>query len=125
MVDRLKINRLLKQKKQMKLHLSVCASCGLCAESCFLYRNHQEPSYTPAYKAINSLGVLFAKKGGVDRTTLENMKGLIWGKCVLCGRCYCPFGIDIPSMISWARTICRDQKVYERYDLDAMGAAIE
>jgi Fe-S oxidoreductase len=30
---------------------------------------------------------------------------------VLCGRCYCPFGIDIPNMISFARSILRSQGI--------------
>ncbi len=116
------IKEMLNQKKRMKKFLSVCASCGLCAESCFLYRNKQDPKYMPSYKAINSLGKLYKKKGKVDRETLVDMKDLIWGNCVLCGRCYCPFGIDISRMISWARTICRTQGVYERYDIESMGA---
>jgi Fe-S oxidoreductase len=120
-VDTETIRKMLKQKKRMKLFLSICASCGFCADSCFLYRNHQDPKYMPSYKAINSLGKLFKKRGKVDRKTLEEMSELIWGRCVMCRRCYCPLGIDISSMISWARTICRTQGVYERYDEDAMG----
>jgi len=120
-IDNCKIKEMLSQKKKMKKFLSVCASCGLCAESCFLYRNKKEPEYMPSYKAINSLGKLFKKKGNVTYTMLEEIKELAWGNCVLCGRCYCPFGIDISSMISWARTICRTQGVYERYDLNVRG----
>ena len=79
----------------------------------------------PSYKAINSLGRMFKKKGRLEHDDLRNMKELIWGNCVLCGRCYCPLGIDISKMISWARTICRTQGVYERYDVDARGAKTE
>ena len=112
-VDVKKIQKFLAQKKgKMKVLLSFCAHCGLCAESCFLYRNHLDPKYVPAYKAINSLGKIYKKKGRVDREQLEEMKELIFKNCVLCGRCYCPLGIDIPSMISLARTICRSQGVY-------------
>ncbi len=124
-IDVERVKEMLNQKKRMKSFLSVCASCGFCADSCFLYRNNRDPKYMPSYKAINSLGILFKKKGKVDRKTMEDMKELIWGNCVLCGRCYCPFGIDISRMISWARTICRTQGVYERYDLDAMGSKEE
>jgi hypothetical protein len=31
---------------------------------------------------------------------LTEMKGIVWRNCVLCGRCYCPIGIHIPSMIA-------------------------
>jgi Fe-S oxidoreductase len=89
----------------------------MCAESCFLYVNKdKDPTYMPSYKAIHSLGKMYRKKGKVSRTELEEMKDLIWNKCVLCTRCYCPVGISIPSMIAWARSICRSQGVYKEYD---------
>ena len=46
---------------------------------------------------------------------LEEIKELIWKNCVLCGRCYCPLGIDIPGMIALARSICRSYGVYGVY----------
>ena len=121
-VDTKKIQQMLFLKKsKMKLLLSFCARCGLCAESCFLYQNHLEPQYVPAYKAINSIGKIYKKKGKVDRKELEGMKELIFKNCVLCGRCYCPIGIDIPGMIALARSICRSQGVYGVYP-HAVGA---
>jgi Fe-S oxidoreductase len=117
-VETAKIRAILDRKKgKMKRFLSHCAHCSLCAESCFLYMAHdKDPQYMPSYKAINSLGKLYKKKGRVDRSFLEAMKEIVWRNCVLCRRCYCPIGIDIPSMISLARTICRSQGVYP--DLD-------
>ena len=112
---------MLKEKKRMKLFLSICASCGFCADSCFLYRNKKDSKYMPSYKAIYSLGTMFKKKGKITNDMMLDMSNLIYGNCVMCRRCYCPFGIDISSMISWARTICRSQGYYERYDLDSMG----
>ena len=47
---------------------------------------------------------------------LEEIKINVWERCVLCTRCYCPFGIDIPAMISLARSICRSQGVYPAHD---------
>ncbi|MEZ4528215.1 MAG: (Fe-S)-binding protein [Desulfobacterales bacterium] len=111
------ICNMLDQKKNMEFFLSVCVGCGMCAESCFLYvNNDRDPSYMPSYKAVHSLGKLYRKKGKVSRAELEEMKDLIWNKCVLCTRCYCPVGISIPSMISWARSICRSQGVFREYD---------
>ena len=111
------IQRILEgQKKSMKRFLSYCAHCSLCAESCFLYMAHDhDPQYMPSYKAINSLGQLYKKKGHVDRGFLENIKEIIWKNCVLCRRCYCPIGVDIPRMIALARRICRSQGVYPRF----------
>jgi len=106
-----------RKKGGMKRFLSYCAHCSICAESCFLYMAHdKDPQYMPSYKAINSLGKLYKKKDKVDRAFLENIKGIVWRNCVLCRRCYCPIGIDIPSMISLARTICRSQGVYPNFD---------
>jgi len=106
-----------KHKAQMKMSLRVCAHCTLCAESCFLFMTKgQDPQYMPSYKFINSIGRLYKKKGNVDRQTLEEIKDLVWKKCVLCTRCYCPMGIDIPSMIALGRSICRSQGVLPQFD---------
>ena len=112
-VDADKARALLEQKrKRMKLSLAACAGCTLCAESCFMFMSHGEnPKYMPSYKVLNSLGMLYRKKGRVSDKQLENMKDLIWKNCVLCGRCYCPLGIDLPSMIAFARRILREQGV--------------
>lgn len=70
----------------------------------------------PSYKAINSLGKLYRKKSKVDRKLLTEIKGIVWRNCVLCGRCYCPIGIHIPSMIAFARSVLRAQDVYPQLD---------
>ncbi len=107
------IKKMLDQKKaRMKLNLSACASCSLCAESCFLFMSkNKDPRYMPSYKVIHSLGKLYKKKGKVDRAALDEMKNLVWKNCVLCERCYCAFGIDIPNMIAFTRSILRSQGI--------------
>jgi hypothetical protein len=70
----------------------------------------------PSFKFIKSLGKLYKKRGKVDRKFLEEIKPIVWRNCVLCGRCYCPVGIHIPSMIAFTRSICRSQNVYPRLD---------
>ncbi len=112
-VDHELIRAFLDEKKsKMKLSLAACASCSLCAESCFMFNNNdQNPQFMPSYKILKSLGVLYRKKGKVTRQMLENMRNLIWKNCVLCGRCYCAVGIDIPEMIAFARMICRSQDI--------------
>lgn len=116
-VDRDKIKAMLKRKKgRMKMCLAACAGCTLCAESCFLFMgNEQDPGYMPAYKVLNSLGVLYRKGGKVSRAQLEEMRELVFKRCALCGRCYCPFGIDLPNMLSFARSILRSQGIYGMY----------
>jgi Fe-S oxidoreductase len=117
-IDTEKIRQLLGRRKgKMKRLLSHCVHCSLCAESCFLYMAHdKDPQYMPSYKVINSLGKLYKKRGRVNRETLEKMKGIVWRNCVLCGRCYCPIGIHVPSMITLARSICRSQGIYPGVD---------
>ncbi len=117
-VDTDQIKRMLEKKKgKMKRLLSHCVRCTLCAESCFLFMAHdKDPQYMPSYKVIHSLGKLYQKKGKVDRHFLEKIKGMVWRNCVLCRRCYCPVGIDIPSMIAFTRMICRSQGVYPQMD---------
>jgi len=113
-VDSARIRDLLEQKKgRMRACLAACASCTLCAESCFLFMEKgQDPQYMPSYKVINTLGRLYRKRGQVRRADLELMQQLLWRNCVLCGRCYCPFGIDIPNLIAFARGILRSQGLY-------------
>lgn len=112
------VNAILDTKKaKMKLSLKACARCTLCAESCFLFMGRdKDPKYMPSYKVINSLGVLYKNKGRVDKLDLGEIRDLVFERCVLCTRCYCPMGIDIPEMISLARRVCRSQGVYPGYD---------
>ncbi len=112
-VDHNVIKELLDEKKsKMKLSLAACASCSLCAESCFMFNIYdQKPEFMPSYKVLKSLGVLYRKQGKVSRQTLEKMGDLVWKNCVLCGRCYCAVGIDIPEMLAFTRMICRSQGV--------------
>jgi Fe-S oxidoreductase len=119
-VDTEKIKARLKENKtKMKLTLKACAHCTLCAESCFLYMaRNKDPKYTPSYKFLNSIGTLYKADGMVDKVTLGEIRDNIWERCVLCTRCYCPLGIDIPDMIALARSICREQGVYPRFDIE-------
>ena len=112
------IKLILKQnKKQIKLGLAMCVHCGLCAESCFLYMsNGYKPEFMPSYKFIHSIGKLYQKKGKASKKSLETMRSLVFEKCVLCTRCYCPFGIDIPSLIILGRRACRSIGLFRVYD---------
>jgi Fe-S oxidoreductase len=106
-----------KNKSKIKRSLSLCAHCSMCAESCFLFTsNNNDPKYMPSHKIINSLGYLYKKKGQVNQEEMEQIKEIVWDRCVLCTRCYCPLGIDIPDLISLTRKICRSQGVYREYD---------
>ena len=118
-----KIKKIINKKRRMiKLFLSVCVHCSICSDSCFLYRSHKnDPTYTPSYKVIHSIGRIYKKNGRLSDEEYDNIKHLIWDKCVLCTRCYCPVGIDIPSLIATARNICREKGVYRTYDGNEAG----
>jgi len=110
------LNMLDQKKTQMKVMMTFCSRCSNCAESCFMYANTGDPSFIPAHKVFNSIGKLYRKKGNVSRQELREMADIVWNKCVLCERCYCPVGIKIPDMIAHARAICRSQGVYKIYE---------
>jgi Fe-S oxidoreductase len=116
--DNNKIKQILRKKSNIiKLSLSVCVHCSICSDSCFLFKSHNnDPSYTPSYKVINSIGKIFKKKGELSYKEYRDIAELIWQKCVMCTRCYCPVGISIPSLIATARTICREKGVYRTYN---------
>ncbi|MGA7878329.1 MAG: (Fe-S)-binding protein [Desulfoferrobacter sp.] len=115
-VDVKQIKALLEANDSARIRtwLSICSRCGLCAESCFFYlANNRDPRLSPAYKFKNTLGLLYRKKGNVDREFLKKCYDIIWGECTTCKRCsmYCPFGIDIATLIATARTICFSQGI--------------
>ena len=97
---------------RIRAWLSICSRCGLCAESCFFYlANNKDPKLSPAYKVKATLGELYRRKGNVDREFLEKCYEIIWGECTTCKRCslFCPFGIDIATMIAAVRAVCHSQ----------------
>ena len=102
---------------RMKSWLKTCASCGLCAEACFFYLAHdKDPKMSPAYKVMQTVRKLYDRKGVVTRKELEEMKEIVWGECTMCRRCsmFCPFGIDMATMIGVARAVCTSQGVYPK-----------
>ncbi|MCE5243550.1 MAG: (Fe-S)-binding protein [Syntrophobacteraceae bacterium] len=99
---------------RMRTWLSICARCGLCADSCFFYlAKNKDPRVSPAYKVNATIGEMYRRKGNVDREFLKKCYDIVWGQCTTCKRCssFCPFGIDIATMISTARTVCWSQGV--------------
>jgi len=115
-VDHTKIKTILAVNfgARMRSWLTVCSSCGLCAEGCFFYLAHdKDPQYSPAFKIKQTLIELYNRKGEVDYPWLENAKEIVWGKCSVCRRCsqFCPFGVDMASMFYVVRAVCVSQNV--------------
>lgn len=115
-VDIKKIKQILDANDSARIRtwLSLCAHCGLCAESCFFYlANNKDPRLSPGYKVKATLAELYRRKGNVDREFLKSCYEIAWGQCTTCKRCsvFCPFGIDIATMIATVRTVCWSQGV--------------
>jgi Fe-S oxidoreductase len=113
-VDTRKIRKILNDSHgaRFRTWLSICSRCGLCADSCFYYISHDnDPKLSPAYKVKSTIGEMYKKKGNVDRDFLEKCSHTVWFRCTMCKRCsiFCPFGIDIASMIMTARRVCHSQ----------------
>lgn len=99
-------------KSRLKTWLRICARCGMCADSCFLYRiNDRDPKQVPAYKIHSTLGEIIRKKGRVDNEFMQMAMETAWAKCTCCNRCamYCPHGIDVGIMISYLRGLLYQQ----------------
>jgi Fe-S oxidoreductase len=113
-----RIGRVLQRKRELiKLSLQACAHCALCAESCFKFQaSGGDPGFTPSFKALNSIGRIYRKKGRLSESEYETIADLVWNRCALCMRCYCPIGINIPSLIACARDVCRERGVFPVYD---------
>jgi len=112
-----KIKKILDENNGARIRtwMNICSRCGLCADSCFFYlSNNKDPRLSPAYKFKTTLGEMYRKKGNLDRGFLEKCYDIVWGECTTCKRCsmYCPFGIDIATMISTARTVCWSQGIF-------------
>ena len=96
-----------KLNARVKTYLGICARCGLCADTChFFLANDRDPKLVPSYK-MKSLLEILKKKGDVSKEWMEDFFEQVYGTCTMCRRCsiYCPFGIDIASMVSFMRSL--------------------
>ena len=108
---------------RFKAWLEMCAHCGYCSDSCFFYTAHnKDPKYGPAYKVMQTLGKLYKQRGLVTMEQLEEMAAIAYGDCTACRRCslYCPFGIDIATMIAATRGILCGQGLAPEPLMDAV-----
>jgi len=99
-------------KSRMRTWLEICAHCGMCADSCFLYEvNGRVPEQVPAYKIQSTLGEIIKKKGNVDNAFMRRAMKVAWAECTCCNRCgmYCPHGIDTGIMFGYLRGLLYQQ----------------
>jgi Fe-S oxidoreductase len=99
-------------KSRTQTWLDVCARCGLCADSCFLYLvNDCKPEQVPSYKIQSTLGEMVRRKGDVDNEFMRHAMEVAWSQCTCCNRCamYCPHGIDMGVMMGYTRGLLYSQ----------------
>ena len=108
-INKAALKELLKEKKsaRLKMWMETCAHCALCADTCHYYLAHdKDPKMIPSYK-VRMLTDLYKKKGEVDEAFLDECYKRAFHECTMCRRCtvFCPFGIDMASMISTLRSM--------------------
>jgi Fe-S oxidoreductase len=101
-------------------HLNACVKCGLCGESCHIYRAEPEPRNLPGAKAgevmrfyrryHTLLGRIAPKLVGARDLTaaaLDELVEVVYGRCTACGRCglHCSIGLDVAAIIRAGRQI--------------------
>jgi Fe-S oxidoreductase len=99
-------------KSRTQTWLDICARCGLCADSCFLYLvNDCKPEQVPSYKIQSTLGEIIRRKGDVDNAFMRHAMEVAWSQCTCCNRCamYCPHGIDMGVMMGYTRGLLYSQ----------------
>jgi Fe-S oxidoreductase len=92
---------------RMQMWVEICTRCGMCADSCLFYlANGRRPELAPAYK-VAPLRKLYRTGGEATRELLEEMFQRSFAECTACRRCsqYCPFGIDMATMVAVQRAM--------------------
>ena len=111
-VDPARVSRSLAEHcgSRVKVWLSVCVNCGLCAQSCPFYLARRDPHYIPAYKA-RTLAHLLCSQGRVSSRFMIRAMDTAWGRCSCCNRCgvHCPMGIDSGVILNVLRTVLFEQ----------------
>jgi len=107
-------------------HMNACVKCGLCGESCHIWRADPVPENLPGVKAgevmrhyrryHTLLGRLAPILVGARELTPEALARLVetvFGRCTGCGRCslHCSIGLDVGAVIRAARTVLAEMKM--------------
>ena len=116
-----------KSNARLKMWMEMCAHCGLCSDTCHFYlANDRDPKMVPAYKSKKILEAI-KKKEKIDEATVDELYDRVYGECTMCRRCtmYCPFGIDVASIVASARSLCNSQGKVPEHLLKAVTTHLE
>ena len=106
---------------KLKVYHETCMRCGMCSEACHFYVSHDgDPTYAPAAKVAQTMGVILDKKGKVTPEFIYKAAQIAYTECNLCRRCvhFCPVGIDTGYIMSTMRRICHKLGVTPQYIQD-------
>ena len=99
-------------------HANACVKCGLCGESCHVYRAEPEPENLPAAKAgevirfyrryhtlLGKLVPGFVGARDLTSEALDQLVEAVYGRCTACGRCglHCSIGLDVAAVVRAGR----------------------
>ena len=113
------------------IEIDACVQCGICAEHCVTYQQHQD-EHLVAGDVIAVYGQRLRQKYGlfsslIDRDPPSKMDEEAFAKalytCTLCGRCreVCPIKIDTRDL----RVSMREDAVREKFAPGAVSTAVE
>jgi Fe-S oxidoreductase len=101
-------------------HFDACVRCGLCGESCHIYKTDPVPENLPGAKAAKvasffrryhtALGRIAPFLVGARALTAEALDELVdaaYGRCTACGRCglNCSVGADVGAIMRAGRNV--------------------
>ncbi|HVP13262.1 MAG TPA: (Fe-S)-binding protein [Phycisphaerae bacterium] len=101
-------------------HLNACVKCGLCAETCHIYKAQPEPANVPGAKAAKVISHYLRYHSFLGRhvpwlvgakaltpAALDQLVDAVFGRCTGCGRCgvHCSIGLDVAAIIRLGRKI--------------------
>ncbi|MCK4719999.1 (Fe-S)-binding protein, partial [bacterium] len=101
-------------------HMNSCVKCGLCAETCHIYKTDPVPENHPGAKAakvinhyrryhtiLGRLAPFLVGAKDITPEALDDLVETVYGRCTACGRCgiNCSIGADIGSVMRIGRNI--------------------
>ena len=101
-------------------HLNACVRCGLCAQTCHVYRGEPAPENHPGTKVakvasyyrqyhtlLGKYAPRFVRAKHLTPESLDELVETVYGRCTACGRCgiHCSVGLDVAAVIQAGRNV--------------------
>jgi Fe-S oxidoreductase len=101
-------------------HFDACVRCGLCGESCHIYRTEAVPENLPGVKvarvasffrryhsALGRIAPFLVGARNLTPEALDELVEVVYGRCTACGRCglNCSVGADVGGIMRAGRNV--------------------